>query len=155
MKTEKLNTLLRDVSNVRDPVKQVNWKSKNHPNDYEDTEAVVRRCSVRKVSLEISQNSQESTWVRNSFLIKLQDLKKSLWHRCFHVNVAKFLRTPFLTEHLRWLLPCLVLETARSDCSNKNLQAYLNHLKIEPIFSKFSHSLLQMSSVLGPFLGKF
>ena len=104
MKTEKLNTLLRDVSNVRDPVKQVNWKSKNHPNDYEDTEAVVRRCSVRKVSLEISQNSQESTWVRNSFLIKLQDLKKSLWHRCFHVNVAKFLRTPFLTEHLRWLL---------------------------------------------------
>ena len=105
MKTEKLNTLLRDVSNVRDPVKQVNWKSKNHPNDYEDTEAVVRRCSVRKVSLEISQNSQESTWVRNSFLIKLQDLKKSLWHRCFHVNVAKFLRTPFLTEHLRWLLP--------------------------------------------------
>ena len=27
-----------------------------------------------------------------------------LWHRCFPVNFAKFLRTPFLTEHLRWLL---------------------------------------------------
>ena len=31
-------------------------------------------------------------------------LKKRLWHSCFPVNFAKFLRTPFLTEHLRWLL---------------------------------------------------
>ena len=31
-------------------------------------------------------------------------LKKILWLRYFPVNFAKFLRTPFLTEHLRWLL---------------------------------------------------
>ena len=31
-------------------------------------------------------------------------LKKSLWHRCFPVNFAKFQRTHFLIEHLRWLL---------------------------------------------------
>ena len=31
-------------------------------------------------------------------------LKNSLWHRCFLVNFAKFLRTPFFREHLRWLL---------------------------------------------------
>ena len=31
-------------------------------------------------------------------------IKKRLWHRCFPVNFAKFLRTPFFTEHLRWLL---------------------------------------------------
>ena len=31
-------------------------------------------------------------------------LKKRLWHRCFPVNFAEFLRTSFLTEHLRWLL---------------------------------------------------
>ena len=31
-------------------------------------------------------------------------LKKILWHRCFLVNFTKFLRTPFLTEHLGWLL---------------------------------------------------
>ena len=30
--------------------------------------------------------------------------KKRLWHRCCPVNFAKFLRTSFLTEHLRWLL---------------------------------------------------
>ena len=31
-------------------------------------------------------------------------LKKRLWHRCFPVNFAKFLRTPFFTEDLWWLL---------------------------------------------------
>ena len=30
--------------------------------------------------------------------------KKRLWHRCFPLNFAKFLRTPFFTEHLQWLL---------------------------------------------------
>ena len=38
------------------------------------TEAVVWRCSVKKVFLEISQNSQENTCARVSFLIKLQAL---------------------------------------------------------------------------------
>ena len=35
-------------------------------------EAVVQRCSAKKVFLEISQNSQQSTCARVSFLIKLQ-----------------------------------------------------------------------------------
>ena len=35
-------------------------------------EAVVQRCSVKKVFLETSQNSQENTCVRVSFLLKLQ-----------------------------------------------------------------------------------
>ena len=38
------------------------------------TEAVVPRCFVEKVFLEISQNSQENTCARVSFLIKLQAL---------------------------------------------------------------------------------
>ena len=31
-------------------------------------------------------------------------LKKRLWHRCFAENFGKYLRTPFFSEHLRWLL---------------------------------------------------
>ena len=31
-------------------------------------------------------------------------LKQRLWHQCFPVNVTKFLRMPFFTEHLWWLL---------------------------------------------------
>ena len=30
-------------------------------------------------------------------------LRKRLWHGSFPVNFAKFIRTPFLTEDLRWL----------------------------------------------------
>ena len=79
------------------------------------SEAVVQRCSVKKVFLEILQNSQENTCARDSFLIKLQArpatlLKKSLWHRCFPVNFAKLLRTPFFIEHLWWLLVTVVSE---------------------------------------------
>ena len=67
-------------------------------------EAAVRRCSVKKMFLKISQNSQENTCARVSLLIKFQawDL-----HRCFPVNFLKFSRTPFFIEHLRWLLPII------------------------------------------------
>ena len=71
------------------------------------SKAVSRRSSVKKVLLEISQNSQENTFARDSVLIKLQAcnfIKKCLWYRCFPVNFARFLRTPFFTKHLRWLL---------------------------------------------------
>ena len=36
------------------------------------TEAIAQRCSLKKVFLEISQNSLESTCTRVSFLMKLQ-----------------------------------------------------------------------------------
>ena len=40
------------------------------------TEAAARRCSVKYVFLEISQNSQENTCARVSFLIKLKTNKQ-------------------------------------------------------------------------------
>ena len=46
-------------------------------------EAVARRCSVRKGVLR--------NFARPAFL-----LKKRLWHSCFSLNLAKFLRTPVL-----------------------------------------------------------
>ena len=42
------------------------------------TEAVVQRCSVKKVFLKISQNSKENTCSRVSFLIKLQRPPKTI-----------------------------------------------------------------------------
>ena len=62
------------------------------------------RCSVKKLFLEILQNSQEHNCARVSFLIKLQAsgsrhqaslLKRRLWYRRFPVNFLKFLRTHF------------------------------------------------------------
>ena len=36
--------------------------------------------------------------------------KKRLWHRSFHVNFAKFLRTHLFREPLRWLLLIFAVE---------------------------------------------
>ena len=54
--------------------------------------------SVKNVFLErCSQNSQEKACVRDYFnKVAFQRLLKRLWHECFPVNLAKFLRTPFL-----------------------------------------------------------
>ena len=38
-------------------------------------------------------------WLRIANLLKMR-----LLHRCFPVNFAEFLRTPFFAEHLWWLL---------------------------------------------------
>ena len=43
-----------------------------NPNMVNKTEVVVRSCFVKKVFLEISQNSQENTCASVSFLIKSQ-----------------------------------------------------------------------------------
>ena len=59
-------------------------------------EAVAQRCPVKKVFLEISQNSQEDACARDYFLINLQASDSGL-------------RTTFLKEHLRWLLQTLIL----------------------------------------------
>ena len=40
-------------------------------------------------------------------------LKKRLWHWCFSVNFAKFLRTPFLIEHLWWLLLLIAISISQ------------------------------------------
>ena len=78
-------------------------------NTFFTAEAVVRRCSKKRVFLEMSQNLQENTCATESFLIKSQApgcnfIKKEPPNRCIPVNFAKFLRTPIFTKHLRWLL---------------------------------------------------
>ena len=58
------------------------------------TEAVARKCSVKKVFLKISQNSRENNCARVSFL-KSALLKKKLLHRRFPVNSAKISKNTF------------------------------------------------------------
>ena len=73
-------------------------------------ESVDQRCSVKQVFLEISKKITGKYMCQSLFFDKVADLRlttllrKSLWNRCFPVNFSKFLRTPFLTECLRWLL---------------------------------------------------
>ena len=60
-------------------------------------EVVAQRCFAIKVLLEVLQNLQENTYVRDYFL-----LKKRLWQRCFSVNFVKFLWTLFFIEPTWW-----------------------------------------------------
>ena len=54
---------------------------------HENLKAAVQKCSVKKGFLEISQNSQENTCARVSFLM----------------NFVEFLRKSFYIAHLWWL----------------------------------------------------
>ena len=95
--------------------------------------------------LEISQNSQENIFARVSFLIKLKAsadnfIKKRLWHRCFPVNFTKFLRTLFLTEHLRWLLlvKCCIVSDIQLQ---KQQRVFPKEIFYETIFNQASKLL--------------
>ena len=64
-----------------------------------------RRCSGKKVFLEISQNSKENNCVRASFLIKLQAkacnfIKKETLAQVFSCKFCKISKNTFFIEHL-------------------------------------------------------
>ena len=68
-----------------------------------------RRCSIKKVFLEFSLYSQENTCVESCFnkvagLKACDFIKKRLQHRCFSVNIARFIRKPILKNISEWLL---------------------------------------------------
>ena len=86
------------------------------------SEAVVQSCTVKNMFLEISQNSQERTCARVSFLIQLQSsnlllyLKKTL-AQVFSCQFYEISKNTFFTEHPWWQL--------LSDFSLFRIQIYL------------------------------
>ena len=60
-----------------------------------------RRCSMKKMFLKISKNSQENNCARVSFLIK--DIEKEAVAQVLPMSFEKFLRTPFL-QNTSWRL---------------------------------------------------
>ena len=67
------------------------------------SEAVVQRCSVKTVVLEISQNSQENTCTTVSSLIKLHSwnfIKKETLEQVFSCDFCEISKSIVFTEHL-------------------------------------------------------
>ena len=60
-----------------------------------------QRCSIKRVFLEISQNSQENAYVRVSFLTKL--IKKVTLAQVFSYEFREISKSTYFTEHL-WKL---------------------------------------------------
>ena len=93
----------------------------------------------KKSVLKNSQNSLENTCARASFfsLRPATLLKKRLWHRCFHVNFVKFLKTLFFIEHLWWLLLFTLLYVNSSRSIDSILfiavTVFDNNSQIQPI----------------------
>ena len=76
---------------------------------FQGTEAAVPRCFQNRHSWKC-RSIHRKIHVLVSFLIKLQALRAATLlnrdskHKCFPLNIAKLLRIPFSTEHLRWTL---------------------------------------------------
>ena len=73
------------------------------------SEAVIQRCFVKNVFLEISPNSQENTCVTVSFLVKLQAkacnfIKKEALAQVISCEFYEISKNTFFTECIWWLL---------------------------------------------------
>ena len=60
-------------------------------------ESVSRRCSLKKMFEKVHKFTGKHLY-HSLFFNTATLLKKRLWHRCFLVNFAKFLRTSFLLK---------------------------------------------------------
>ena len=86
----------------------ISGKHENAINNSKDFVLFHFRSS--RVFLELSQNSQENTCARASFLVKLHTsslqlyfiLKKRLWHSWFPANFEKVLRTPVVSASVTY-----------------------------------------------------
>ena len=69
------------------------------------SEAVTRSCSVKKLLLKISRNSQERACARVSLLIKLQTsgnfIKKEALAQVFSYEFSEVSMNTFSTDHIR------------------------------------------------------
>ena len=94
----------------------------------------------KKVLLKISQNSTL--------------FKKRPWHRCFPVNFAEFLTTPFLIEHLRCLLLYLRQSYKYVFCYMAFDKAYIHQTKLSlySVFVQIRVSLRKFYDKMKPFL---
>ena len=84
--------------------------AERHSGNYRSSspEVFCKRGVLRNFAKFIGKHLHQSLFF-NIGLRPATILKKRLWHRCFPVNFAKFLRTPFLTEYRWWLLLKLML----------------------------------------------
>ena len=73
-----------------------------------------RKCSVKKGVIRNFTKFTGKYLCQRLFFNKIEGLrpatlfKKRLCHRCFPLNIVKFLRTPFCIEHFWWLLLIIV-----------------------------------------------
>ena len=68
-----------------------------------------QRCSMKKVFLEILQDSQESTCARVSFLMACNFIKKEALAQVFSCEFCESSKNTFFTGHLWTNVSCLMI----------------------------------------------
>ena len=89
-----------DDSPIADELAAILLRIETVSEKLENPEAVVQRCSMKKVFLEILQNSQENNCARVSFLIKLQAwacnfIKKKTLAQVLSCDICKICKNTF------------------------------------------------------------
>ena len=107
-----------------------------------------KRCSQKFRQIHRKTPVSQSFFKKSCRSQACNFIKKTLQHMCFPVNLAKFLRTPFFIEHLRWLL--LILQWVKSRTRmfnafyvqllalNKLILHFLEKIKTEAVAQKCS-----------------
>ena len=118
------------------------------------SQSVVWRCSVKQVFLKISQNSQENTCGRATFVIKLQAYKRYRTQNsgaCFWKKISEFLNN--IIESLLKMNDSSVF--LRKDHIKSENIFYSDIFKYERGLTKYDlipkHGLLQRSFIHGNF----
>ena len=101
---------------------------------YADLEAVAQTCSVKKVFLEVSQNSQENACARVSFLVKLcrpqacNFIKKETLAQVFSCEFCEISKNTF-----SYRTPLVAASADPNDAENseRKLRCYNNFSKID------------------------
>ena len=112
------------------------------------TRSSHQRCSVRK---DVLRNFTKFTGIHLCYVLfynkfagpePATSLKKRLWHRCFSMNFAKFLRTPFhrtpLSDRFSTIQPFL------AESPSKVLNRQQQHKVVTSHWSRISSSLVKL-----------
>ena len=85
------------------------------------TEAVTRRCSWKFCKFQRKTPVLESPFTKVPELQACNSIKMTLQHKCYTVKYGEFLRTPFFTKHLQWLLliPWILEKAVFQNCSKR------------------------------------
>ena len=112
------------------------------------TRSSHHRCSVRKGVLRNFAKFKGKHLCQVLFYNKVAGpepatlLKKRLWHKCFPMNFAKFLRIPF---HRTPLNDCFsTIQHFRAENPSKLLNGLQQHKVVTFHWSRISHSLVKL-----------
>ena len=137
---------------VKSPKNLKNYFAQYEKETQRKAEAATQRCFLEKVFWKYTANLQENTHAEVRKLL-CNFIEITLCHGCSPVNLLHIFRSPFLKEHLRWLLleKQFLLTAVSASCSALNMIIVQKNFKSSRKFWKNS-SMSNLSLVSVKFI---